>query len=69
MNAIHFFQATVPNSRTAAQPADASTTPAPLRTRHLHRERDFGVGYGNSSGYASARRYVDNRTQPRFRCI
>ena len=32
------------------------------------RVREFGVGYGNSSGYASARRYVDSRAQPRFRC-
>jgi hypothetical protein len=28
---------------------------APAR---IHRERDFGVGYGNSSGYASNRRYA-----------
>lgn len=38
-------------------------------TRHTHRERDFGVGYGNSSGYASPRRYADNWGQPRFRCV
>ena len=24
----------------------------------VHRERDFGVGYGNSSGYASNRSYA-----------
>ena len=24
----------------------------------IHRERDFGVGYGNSSGYASNRSYA-----------
>ncbi|RPE80057.1 hypothetical protein [Vulcaniibacterium tengchongense] len=49
---------------------------APLRTplpaaapaRHVHRERDFGIGYGNSSGYASERRYVREWMQPRFRC-
>lgn len=28
---------------------------APAR---IHRERDFGVGYGNSSGYASNRSYA-----------
>ena len=28
---------------------------APAR---IHRERDFGVGYGNSSGYASNRTYA-----------
>ena len=38
---------------------------APAR---IHRERDFGVGYGSSSGYASNRRYVDGRGQTFFRC-
>ncbi len=31
------------------------------------RERDFGIGYGNSSGYASDRRYAENWGQDRFR--
>ncbi len=31
------------------------------------RQRDFGVGYGNSSGYASDRRYADDWGQDRFR--
>ena len=30
---------------------DGATAPA-----RIHRERDFGVGYGSSSGYASAGR-------------
>ena len=38
---------------------------APIR--HVHRERDFGVGYGNSSGYATQRRYADTSSQPRFK--
>ena len=29
---------------------------------HVHRERDFGVGYGNSSGYASNRTYATPAT-------
>ncbi len=33
----------------------ANAQQAPAR---IHRERDFGVGYGNSSGYASNRSYV-----------
>jgi len=49
----------------SAKSAPASQ-PAPVR--HLHRERDFGVGYGNSSGYASNRRYSSNAFQPLFRC-
>ena len=64
MSAIRFVQPTpAATSRQAVQPTAGS------RTRHTHRERDFGIGYGNSSGYASARRYVDTRAQPRFRCI
>lgn len=31
------------------------------------RPRDFGVGYGNSSGYASDRRYAEDWGQDRFR--
>ena len=41
---------------------DGSATPA-----RIHRERDFGVGYGNSSGYASNRSYAVPAT-PYFRC-
>jgi hypothetical protein len=37
--------------------------------RAVYREREVGVGYGNSSGYASERRYVSGWVgQPRFRC-
>ena len=36
-------------------------------TARIHRERDFGVGYGSSSGYASNRRYVAS-TATIFRC-
>lgn len=67
MNAILTSQPIISNVRTNAQTADAVVVPMP--TRHVRRERDFGVGYGNSSGYASSRRYVDNRDQPRFRCV
>ena len=35
-----------------------------------YNERDFGIGYGRSSGYATARRYVSPwNGQPRFRCV
>ncbi len=37
---------------------------APAR---IHRERDFGVGYGSSSGYASNRNYATPATAY-FRC-
>jgi hypothetical protein len=44
--------------------ADAGIA-APARIR---RERDFGVGYGNSSGYASNRRYAPVEIAGYFRC-
>ena len=51
-------------ARTATQ-AKPSTTP----TLRQYRERDFGVGYGRSSGYASQRQYTNAwNGQPRFRC-
>ncbi|MGY1411153.1 MULTISPECIES: hypothetical protein [unclassified Luteimonas] len=31
------------------------------------RERDFGIGYGNSSGYASGKRYTPATATARFR--
>lgn len=31
-------------------------------------DRRFGIGYGSSSGYASAKHYAQGWGQPRFRC-
>jgi len=46
-------------------PADVAR-PARLA---VYRDRAPGVGYGNSSGYASGRRYASGWTgQDRFRC-
>lgn len=45
----------------------ASAVVIPMPTRHVHRERDFGVGYGNSSGYASDRKYVSQWAPSRFK--
>jgi len=39
-----------------------------LPARRERRERDFGIGYGNSSGYASERRYASDWGPTRFRC-
>ncbi|GAB3387309.1 hypothetical protein [Lysobacter fragariae] len=63
MNVVRTFE---PRPTTTTKPAPTIPNEAPVR--HLHRERDFGVGYGNSSGYASNRRYTDNWVQPYFRC-
>jgi len=48
----------------AARPA-AAVIPPP---RPEPRRRDFGIGYGSSSGYFSQRRYAGNSTASRFRC-
>jgi hypothetical protein len=32
-----------------------------------YRDRDFGTGYGHSSGYGLDRRYTSDWGQPRFR--
>ena len=64
MNALTYL--TRPNPNPAPLPTlQAALGAAPVR--HLHRERDFGVGYGNSSGYASNRRYTTNWAKPLFR--
>ncbi len=53
---------------TTKTPAAAPTNLLVMPARRERRERDFGIGYGNSSGYAAARRYVSDRGLPRFRC-
>lgn len=62
------------NNRTAPTTAESTAaTPASRRFRiagpawQAPREREFGTGYGNSSGYASDRRYAENWGQERFR--
>ena len=40
----------------------------PLSTARRYRERSFGTGYGNSSGYAADKRYTSDWGQLRFRC-
>lgn len=61
MSAAHFPRPAVPG-QTAAHPPCAH--PAP---RHMRRERDFGIGYGNSSGYGRDKRYVRDSGQALFR--
>jgi hypothetical protein len=39
----------------------------PAPSRHMYRARDFGIGYGKSSGYASEKRYTPTWGQPRFK--
>ena len=54
-----------PNAQNTAAVASTTTT---ISTPHDRRERDFGVGYGNSSGYATGKRYASNWGNARFHC-
>lgn len=60
------------NTPTPRHPLPQRNVPAPSAPssgRRAYPERDFGVGYGRSSGYASTRRYaVAWAGEPRFRC-
>jgi hypothetical protein len=59
-----------PNSKSTVQPRRAFVAkPATERpVRREYRSRDFGIGYGSSSGYASGKRYADNWGNARFVC-
>jgi len=62
------------NPRNQPQPAvETRKSPPPSQVpeppRHLHRRRDYGIGYGNSSGYGSEQHYVDGHVDPIFRCV
>ena len=50
------------------KPLPATPAVVPASTRLVRRERDFGIGYGRSSGYGCTRRYTSDWAQPRFRC-
>lgn len=43
------------------------TTLATDRLDARYRARDFGIGFGRSSGYARTRSYVDRSPRPLFR--
>jgi len=51
---------------TTLRRTDAAVAPRP-RLGFERRERGFGVGYGNSSGYASGKRYTPKSGPARFR--
>jgi hypothetical protein len=65
------------NTTTAALDASNDTRLADARndanvvaiaSRRSYRRRDFGTGYGRSSGYALDKRYTTDWGQIRFRC-
>ena len=53
---------------TSAAPSARAAASRPLADAPRYRSRDFGTGYGTSSGYAASRRYTPG-SQPltRFR--
>lgn len=53
---------------TTTLPRQPQPVARPTSYREAARNRDFGVGYGRSSGYRSGRRYADNWGNERFRC-
>ncbi|MDX1549358.1 MAG: hypothetical protein R3278_02320 [Lysobacter spongiicola] len=56
--------------RTASSSVAArSYAPTPVRSNQAYGNREFGVGYGSSSGYASPTRYVPNNTPRLFRFV
>ncbi len=60
------FQTHIPTSTPSRQPLPVA--PRPASYLEAARTRDFGIGYGRSSGYASGRRYTSNWGNDRFRC-
>lgn len=56
------------NAHSPSSPVVRVRAPETSR-RAVYRERAPGVGYGNSSGYATERRYARGWDgEPRFRC-
>jgi hypothetical protein len=66
MDAVQYKRPNV--SKPDAGPARRESRPkaAGSGPRHLHRERDSGIGYGNSSGYGSERHFTDGHVDPLF---
>ena len=55
---------------TTARPTQTARTAAPSRPQFDRRERDFGIGYGNSSGYGCEEHFARPPWGPdRFRCV
>ena len=69
MNALHTVPVNHPAGKLSENPT-AGSARSRAQSRAPHRPRDFGVGYGNSSGYASAnpRRYAESWAKQPFSC-
>lgn len=64
MNVTH---ANASQSTDRSRPTSFLAQSIPTSGPREPRTRDFGVGYGNSSGYASTRRYASTGSESRFR--
>jgi hypothetical protein len=50
-----------PKPAAVAPVIEAVAAPAPVRIAPRYRQRDYGTGYGRSSGYAMESRYTADR--------
>jgi hypothetical protein len=66
MNATHTHATLAPRTPVTVPSCDESGLP--LTHANRYRERDFGIGYGTSSGYALDKRYTSDWGQARFHC-
>lgn len=65
MNASHTHATLAPRTPVTVLSRSES---APHSQVSRYRERDFGIGYGTSSGYALGKRYTSDWGQARFQC-
>ena len=66
MNASHTHATLAPRTPVTVLSRSES---APHSQASRYRERDFGIGYGNSSGYGCEEHYVRPWGADRFRCV
>jgi hypothetical protein len=66
MNTTHTHATLAPRTPVAVLSRAESTPQFTHASRY--RERDFGIGYGTSSGYALDKRYTSDWGQARFQC-
>ena len=66
MNATHTYAPLAPRTPVTVRSRVESASQSIQASRY--RERDFGIGYGASSGYALDKRYTSDWGQARFHC-
>ena len=66
MNAIEIQDTQASRHEFADRPERADSVPQ-TNLRHVHHVREFGIGYGNSSGYGSALHFTDGHEDALFK--